>query len=421
MRHKVEEVVLKNGGKGLLIDVPGATTLVSQIVFRAGNRYVKEKRIYETAHLMEHMAFGANGKYASMREFEDTFAKNGAHRNAFTGEVFMAYVFRGADFEWERLLGLQILQITEPKFRADEFEAEKGNVQNEITNDTHDYHWVLEGAADVAAGRNTITVDERNRLVKNVKVDDIREHWERTHTRRNMYFVVSGDLRSKRAKLLELLDGMKLPQGQLLEIVPDRLRAHAPVLVERKEAKSLTFGVYRYIQRELSDQEACAMRFLNHILAGTHSGRILGEARERGLAYGFSSTINEFVGDTEWRIGSMVNYDKAEEIYELLGRVTSELKKRKISNKEVEDARSYNFGSYQQREPVNMGINYYYLNKYGMFDKIAVWNIEPLIRGVTREMICDLAQEFLDSGLLVIGGVGDKEKVQIKDLQERLA
>ena len=63
MKHSVEEVRLKNGARGLLIDIPGATVMSFQFHFRAGNRFVADKEIYETAHIMEHLAFGANAKY----------------------------------------------------------------------------------------------------------------------------------------------------------------------------------------------------------------------------------------------------------------------------------------------------------------------------------------------------------------------
>ena len=65
MKHTVEEVRLKNGARGLLIDVPGATVMSFQFQFRAGSRYVANKDIYETAHIMEHMAFGANAQFKS--------------------------------------------------------------------------------------------------------------------------------------------------------------------------------------------------------------------------------------------------------------------------------------------------------------------------------------------------------------------
>jgi hypothetical protein len=91
MKHTVEEVKLKNGARGLLIDVPDATVMSSQFHFRAGNRYVRNKEIYETAHVMEHMAFGANEKFRSEHAYEQEFTKNGAYHNAYTSDYAMVY------------------------------------------------------------------------------------------------------------------------------------------------------------------------------------------------------------------------------------------------------------------------------------------------------------------------------------------
>ena len=91
MKHTVEEVRLKNGARGLLIDVPDATVMSFQVQFRAGNRYVLDKDIYETAHIMEHMAFGANEKFRSEHNYEQEFTKNGAYHNAYTSDYSMVY------------------------------------------------------------------------------------------------------------------------------------------------------------------------------------------------------------------------------------------------------------------------------------------------------------------------------------------
>ena len=52
----IEEVRLKNGARGLFIDIPGATVMSFQFHFGPGNRFVADKEIYETAHIMEHLA-----------------------------------------------------------------------------------------------------------------------------------------------------------------------------------------------------------------------------------------------------------------------------------------------------------------------------------------------------------------------------
>ncbi|HRN90402.1 MAG TPA: insulinase family protein, partial [Candidatus Saccharibacteria bacterium] len=134
MNHNVEEVRLKNGARGLLIDVPGATVMSMQFQFRAGNRYAKSKDIEQVAHIMEHMAFGANARFKSEHEFEFEFTKNGAYHNAYTSDTSMVYEADCADFEWDRILELQKLAICTPKFNETELNAEKGNVRGELTN-----------------------------------------------------------------------------------------------------------------------------------------------------------------------------------------------------------------------------------------------------------------------------------------------
>ena len=56
MKHTVEEIRLKNGARGLLIDVPDATVMSFQVQFRAGNRYVLNKR-----YLRNSSHYGAYG------------------------------------------------------------------------------------------------------------------------------------------------------------------------------------------------------------------------------------------------------------------------------------------------------------------------------------------------------------------------
>ena len=110
MKHTTTEIRLKNGARGLLIDIPGATVMSFQFQFRAGNRYVANKNVYETAHIMEHMAFGANARFKDEHEFEAEFIKNGAYHNAYTSDTSMVYIADCADFEWQRIFDLQRVQ-----------------------------------------------------------------------------------------------------------------------------------------------------------------------------------------------------------------------------------------------------------------------------------------------------------------------
>jgi predicted Zn-dependent peptidase len=133
MKHSIEEVKLKSGARGILIDAPGAGVMNIRIIFRAGNKFVKKPEIYEVAHLMEHMAFGRNAEYKDEQAYESEFTKNGAYHNAWTSDAFIVYEAECADFEWDRILSLQELAVAKPRFNEEELSSEKGNVRSELT------------------------------------------------------------------------------------------------------------------------------------------------------------------------------------------------------------------------------------------------------------------------------------------------
>src|ERR1700712_3987014 len=116
LSHTVHEVSLRNGAKGLIIDVPGTSVVSYEIEFRAGNEYVTKKERQQTAHIMEHLAFGANRLHATSEEFSQEFGKNGAYFNATTYDRDMVYHADSPLMEWQRILDLLKLVIAEPKY-----------------------------------------------------------------------------------------------------------------------------------------------------------------------------------------------------------------------------------------------------------------------------------------------------------------
>ena len=90
MKYTVQEYQLKSGAKGLIVNVPGSPVMSSQFRFRAGARFVKDyAHKSETAHIMEHMAFGASDGFESAQAYDAAFTKNGAMHNAFTEDYAM--------------------------------------------------------------------------------------------------------------------------------------------------------------------------------------------------------------------------------------------------------------------------------------------------------------------------------------------
>lgn len=414
MKHTATEVKLKNGACGLLIDIPGATVMSFQFQFRAGNRYVRSKDIYETAHIMEHMAFGANALFKSEHDYEAEFTKNGAYHNAYTSDLSMVYVADCADFEWERIFELQRVAICQPKFNAEELEAEKGNVRSELTGYLNNHNRVLWPRIQQLLGEDVYSFSQRLKTIANVTLADVREHHKRTHTARNLSFVIAGKLHGRKSEIMRQLEDWELSAGERFEVPKDELKSGKPTLIRRKEASNLTFGLSMTLPRELSDEEAEAMNVLDHILTGTMHSRIYGAARKKGLAYGVFSDTSVGFHDSSWDFGGQVNLDTAEGLFDIIVREVKAVLDGKITEDDLNAAKSYALGRYQMGAQTVAQISNFYTGRF--FADGVVKDYEKVPESIvktTRGCIIDTAREFISNNVWVLAGVsgGDKEEI----------
>ncbi len=422
MNHTVEEIRLKNGARGLLIDVPGATVMSMQFQFRAGNRYAKSKDIEQVAHIMEHMAFGANARFKSEHEFASEFSKNGAQSNAYTSDLSMVYEAECADFEWDRILDLQKLSICQPKFNEVELQAEKGNVRSELTNYLNDHYHILWPRIQQLLGEDVLTHRQSLQTIGEVTLADIREHHRRTHTTRNMRFVIAGKLEGRKAEIKRQIEDFSLPEGERFAIPRDVLAKAGPSVIRRKDATNLTFTWSMTIARELSDEELDAMHNLSHILTGTMYSRIFGAARQKGLAYNVTSHVGSGYYDSSWDIIGQVNHETAGELFDIITREIKCVLDGKISEQEIETAKSYALGRYQMGAQTVSQISSFYTGRYFADDFIKNYDAVPdMIKNVSLDRMIDTARGFINEDTWVLAAVSSGEKQELVELNDKVA
>ena len=368
------------------------------------------------------MAFGANDKFRSEHAYEQEFTKNGAYHNAYTSDYAMVYEAACADFEWDRILDLQRLAITTPKFNNSELEAEKGNVRSELTGYLNNHNRVMWPRIQQALGEDVLTYNQRLKTIANISIRDIREHHKRTHTLHNMRFVIAGNLTGRKQQVCNLLEKWELELGERFEIPTNELHSANPVLIRRKEASNMTFGWSMSVPREISDAEADAMGCLDHILTGTMSSRIFGSARKKGLAYGVFSDTSVGFYDSAWDFGGQVNLDTAEDLFDIIVRELKKVLNGNIPADDIENAKSYALGRYQMGAQTAAQISNFYTGRYFSDDVVKDYDKVPAaILGVTDEQIIETACEFIKANTWVLAGVSSGEKELLLKLQEKLA
>ena len=423
MNHVVHEITLTNGARGLVISVPGAQVMSTQFHFRAGYRFVRDKNIYETAHIMEHMAFGASKSFKDAHAYEAEFTKNGAYHNAYTSDNSLVYVAECADFEWERILNLQRVAVTQPLFTEEEFIGERGNVKSELTGYLNVPNRVLWPRVSQELGEDMLTYSERLAQLGDIKVADIREHYKRTHTSKNMRFVVAGgfDSDTSLAEVVDMLEHWELQYGERLPIPVDELHSAEPFLIRRKDAPNVTFGWSMVVPRRLADNETDAMDCLNHILTGTLHSKILGELRKKGLVYSMFSDTSAYEHNSSWDFGAQANVECVDEVFQIIVRELQKILDGNVSDEDIASAKSYALGRHQMGAQTVGQINNWYANRYFFDGQVEDFEAQPeLINAVTREQMVATAREFFSTDLWTLGGYGSTDIALVREQAAKL-
>lgn len=424
MKHTVEEVRLKNGSQGLFIHIPSASVMTIDINFRAGEYLVKPEK-WEVPHLMEHVLLGANELIPRARDFQAELEKNGAYSNATTGVYDITYEAECADFEWDRVLDLMMTAITKPLFLDEEFEAEFGNVQEEMAARSNNHFRRLSLEMRQALGLIAKTDNERLELMNNVTVDDVRKHYRRTHSAANMRFVLAGNLTPGRRETISgLMETIELPGScKRYELPHERpYSLTQPVYVQNDNVENLYFYIDTFMKRRLTDPETDALNLVNTMLTETLYSKILGTARERGLVYGMNSGLSQTRDASNWWFGAQVSDKNAPA---LLAIVVDELNKvldGRIAEDEIETTKQYALGRFQRSAQTVGGTASGYAGRY-FFDGIIedYYHVPARIKAVTKEQIITVANGMFTEQLWGIGVLGNCGEAFASELQQQLA
>lgn len=422
MKHTVEKIVLENGAEGLLIDIPDASVMTFEFNFRAGE-YLVEPAKWETPHIMEHVLLGANEKYPKARMFQAEFEKNGAYNNASTGVYDITYEAECADFEWDRILDLMLLAISKPLFLQDEFDAELGNVREELNGRANNHFRHLSLAMRKYCGYQAMTDRERLKLLTNNTKEDIESHYRKTHTASNMRFVIAGGIKGHRATVVRMLEQIALPKGNGRIPLPVEIpiKQDKGLYLRNPSVKNVYFIVDTFHSKQLDEPEWDAGQLINTMLTETLYSKILGAARERGLVYHMSSGFNQLAQNVSWWFGAQVMPGNVKPLFDIMINEINQVRAGDIDEADIEAAKQYMLGRYQRAGQTVAGTAAGYTNKYFFEDTIDDYYALPeRIKAVTKKRIIHTTELMFSDDLWDMGMLGSSGRPFVDDAYSQL-
>jgi hypothetical protein len=194
----VQEMVLANGLKVLLLEEHSFPVVTSMVVYRVGSR---NENLGETglSHLVEHLLFEKVGRYRK-GELAATIARNGGMFNGFTSDDFTVFFETLSPAKLPIALRIEADRMHSATFTAEDVQAEIKRIEKELDTEAKDAANLLNKEVRSAAFQlhpyKNPTIGWRSDVQK-LTLDDVKRHYRDYYQPSNATLVIVGDFDTK--------------------------------------------------------------------------------------------------------------------------------------------------------------------------------------------------------------------------------
>ncbi|HXG52109.1 MAG TPA: pitrilysin family protein [candidate division Zixibacteria bacterium] len=405
----MQEFVLDNGLKVLLLEDRKSPAVTFQVWYRVGSRNEKDGKS-GLSHFLEHMLFKGTAKVGP-EEYSRIIAKNGGRSNAFTTQDVTVYF---ATMSREKIgveIELEADRMANASLSAEFFEPEKKVIQEERRLRTEDQP--VSALAETTGAVAYLVHPYRRPVVGwmedivRLSRQDLVDYYRLYYVPNNAFIVMVGDF-----EIAEVLPKIKAafgaiqrgPQPPKVEVVEPPQRGERRVILKRPA--ELPFILIYYHAPNLKNPDSFALEVLTYILAGGRSSRLYRElVYEKRLARSIDADYSSVSVDPpvlSITAQLMPGRDVAaveREIDALIDRVKTE----GVTERELEKAKNQIEAGFVFAQDSVFG----QALKIGYYEAVGDWrlmnNYLDGIRKVSRDDVVRVARQYLDRDRRTVG------------------
>lgn len=406
---EVQEVVLQNGLKVLLLEDPKSPAVTFQVWYRVGGRNEKDGKS-GLAHFLEHMMFKGTPT-TKPEEYSRIIAKNGGQSNAFTTADCTVYFATMSREKIHIELELEADRMANALLGETYFEPEKKVIQEERRLRTEDNPASALGELTSAVA---YTIHPYRRPVvgwmediQNLTRQDLVDFYKLYYAPNNAFIVVVGDFAT--AELLPKIKAAfeKIPRGAeppKVEVIEPEQRGERRVIL--KKAAELPIVLQFYHAPNLKSPDSFALDVLSVVLAGGRSSRLYRElVYQKRLARSVDADYNSLSVDPSGfsLYAQLLPGVEPASLEREMNRLVDKVKTELISERELQKAKNQIEAAFIFAQDSIYG----QAMKIGFYEVAGGWrqmeNYLDGIRKVTREDVRRVAKQYLDPDRRTVG------------------
>jgi zinc protease len=272
----VQEMLLANGLKVLLLEEHAFPVVTSMVVYRVGSR---NENLGETglSHLVEHLLFEKVGRFRK-GELGATIARNGGMFNGFTSDDFTVFFETLSPAKLPMALRIEADRMHSATFSAEDVQAEIKRIEKELDTEAKDAANLLNKEVRSAAFQlhpyKNPTIGWRSDVQK-LTLDDVKRHYRDYYQPANATLVIVGDFNAKtQAAQVQKYFGAiaKGEPPRAVRVVEPAQKAERRVYM--KYGGNSDVVAMAYHTTNVQDADAAALAVLEKLLVSGVSGRL---------------------------------------------------------------------------------------------------------------------------------------------------
>lgn len=319
-----------------------AVTLL--VLFGTGSKY-ETKRINGISHFLEHLFFKGTKHRPSPGEVNKALDRMGAEHNAFTSKEVTGYWVKAAAKHLDSAIDIVSDILTEPLFKKEEIEKERGVILQEISM-YEDWPQRKIGDAfesllygDQPAGWE---ITGTPAIIKTIQRSDILKYRNEHYLAPNAIVSVAGNINQKEVFKKIGKAFKKIPRGASKtkqRVKEKQFQPRVNLIFKESDQTHLIFG-FRGLN--MYDENRYALNLLGVILGGNMSSRLFMEIREKlGLAYYVGAAGEQYTDSGYLAAKAGVPHGKLETVINKIIEIVKDLRERGVSEEEVRFAKDY--------------------------------------------------------------------------------
>ena len=406
---KVQETILENGLKVLLLEDHDSPAVTFQVWYRVGSINEQDGKS-GLSHFLEHMMFKGTDKIGP-EEYTRAIAKNGGRSNAFTSTDSTVYFATMSRDKIGIAIDLEADRMANARLDAAYFEPEKKVVMEERRLRTEDNPasslGELIGAVAYLVHPYRRPVVGWMKDIEGLTSDDLKAYYRKYYLPNNAFVVVVGDFSSKeilekiRAAFGKISPGKKPPPAEVEE--PPQSGERKAVL--KKEAE-LPLISQAYHAPNLRDADSLPLEVLQVILASGRSSRLHEELvyRKRIARWIDTDYSRVSIDPTLFSVTAQVMPGQIPaEVEKAIDAQLQKVRTEPVSARELKKAKNQIEAGFIFGQDSIFG----QAMRLGQYETAAGWKLLdgylPGIRKVTAEDVLRVAQKYLQPDRRTVG------------------